>query len=425
MPSFSVPVVHEDGEDDVDHFMDQFMEHYDRLDREEYRRDYENSPFDEKGRIRTAGLDIERRDLSSFLAISSGSSTSSSNDVDDDDDNEDQDDDDEDDDIPLAQRIPGAITAQKSIRRQVRQEREKKKQEKALRNNAETTRTRLMTLRPGAPSNDTAAAALVASQTTMDRNSRPSTRNGSRSLNPFSRQESLKKRDINGPDGEEVASTLDATSLYQRLHFLNRSKSMTRSLRDVRPPSTEAVPPIPVPIPQSRPTSSQTQRAKSVKESSSSSLPYQFPTSPSPTPINSSYAPSSMTPLRPVRSYHFHRPSIDRRPFGMSDPSSVPLPSDAEKRISLNTNNTSKQELVVQQRVFVGNMQRFNMVEIGASTTAGDIVEMVKAEGTFKDFASSEGWMVFEVAQDFGMGTLFSLLPLLLRYNLFQFFFLF
>ena len=67
---------------------------------------------------------------------------------------------------------------------------------------------------------------------------------------------------------------------------------------------------------------------------------------------------------------------------------------------------SSKPELVVQQRVFVGNMQRFNMVEIGASTTAGDIIEMIKAEGTFKDFASSEGWMVFEVAQDFGMGTL-------------------
>ena len=65
----------------------------------------------------------------------------------------------------------------------------------------------------------------------------------------------------------------------------------------------------------------------------------------------------------------------------------------------------TKPELVVQQRVFIGNMQRFNMVEIGASTTAGDVVEMVEAEGSFKDFIGIGGWMVFEVAQDFGMGT--------------------
>jgi hypothetical protein len=103
--------------------------------------------------------------------------------------------------------------------------------------------------------------------------------------------------------------------------------------------------PVNSPPSQSRPPSSQTQRAKSMKEPSS--LPYQlvqFPTSPSPTPItsNSAYAPSSMTPLRPERSFHFHRPSIDRRPIGMDDSSSVPLPSDAEKRISLSTRNITR-----------------------------------------------------------------------------------
>ena len=79
-----------------------------------------------------------------------------------------------------------------------------------------------------------------------------------------------------------------------------------------------------------------------------------------------------------------------------------------------------KPELVVQQRVFIGNMQRFNMVEIGASTTAGDIIEMVKAKRTFKDLTAAGsgggGWMVFEVAQDFGMGTFFLPLPSSLRF---------
>ena len=277
------------------------------------------------------------------VSDNNGSRFSENEDEDDDDDDDDdqEEDDDDDDDIPLAKRIPGALTAQKSIRRQVRQEREKKKQEKTLRSQAEeATRTRFMTLRPAGvvPSGSHDTAALAASQTTTHRNSRTLTRNGSRSLNPFSPEDLARKlRNINGPNGVEAATTssVDATlCLQQALHSLHRSRSMTRSLRDVRPPSsTETLPPVP--IPQSRPPSSNTQRAKSVKESSPS--PYHYHTSPSPTPINSTYAPSSMTSLRPMRSFHFHRPSIDRRPIGMDDPRSVPLPIDAEKRISRNS----------------------------------------------------------------------------------------
>ena len=287
---------------------------------------------------------VSRDDGSRFSESESESESEEDESEEDEDEDDKNDKNDEDDDVPLAKRIPGALTAQKSIRRQVRQEREKKKQEKALRVHAETTRTRLMTLRPGAvpsSSHDTGAAALVASQTTAHRSSRTLTRNGSRSLNPYSPEDLVRKRDMNGSDGVETVTTttpVDATSLYQQqaLHSRNRSKSVTRSLRDVRPSSaTEPLPPVPVL--QSRPPSSQSQRSKSVKDTSS--LPYHFPTSPSPTPINSSYAPSSMTPLRPKRSFHFHRPSIDRRPIGMDDPRSVPLPSDAEKRISVNSTN--------------------------------------------------------------------------------------
>ena len=456
---------------------------------------------------------------------------------------EDEEDEDEEDDdnIPLAKRIPGAITAQKCIRRQVLQERGSEKQEKALRDHSETSRSRLMTLRPGAlPSNlHDAAATRAASQTTLQRISRTFLRNGSRSLNPFSREDSARRlpsthrskskekslRDVH-PTTETLpplqipqirtTTPIDATSLYQ--HSLHHAKSMTKSLRDVPPPSTtEVLPPVPIP-----PPSSHTQRPRSVKESPSQ--PYQYHTSPSPTPINSSYAPSLMAPLRAMRSFHFHRPSIDYRSIvGMDDPRSVPLPSDAEKIISQNSTNVarsrpstrdgprqqtstfpsatpahhhrslsrsrsaieptlaitipepvppiplmamisqgeyrklftffffsragsnristeaerqsrstlrqhrpaqslsspaeslamigSKPELVVQQRVFIGNMQRFNMVEINESTTAGDIIEMIEAEGSFTDIAGIGGWMVFEIAQDFGMGTYFFFYP--------------
>ncbi|KAF9013187.1 hypothetical protein BDQ17DRAFT_1231211 [Cyathus striatus] len=58
---------------------------------------------------------------------------------------------------------------------------------------------------------------------------------------------------------------------------------------------------------------------------------------------------------------------------------------------------------MTQQRIFVGNMQQFNMVEIGPSTTAADVLELVDSQGSLKGWAGTGGWMVWEVAQDFGM----------------------
>lgn len=64
----------------------------------------------------------------------------------------------------------------------------------------------------------------------------------------------------------------------------------------------------------------------------------------------------------------------------------------------------TKSNALVQQRIFVGNLQQFHMVEIGPTTTARDVVAMMDAQGVLTGWAGSGGWMVFEVAQDFGMG---------------------
>lgn len=60
-----------------------------------------------------------------------------------------------------------------------------------------------------------------------------------------------------------------------------------------------------------------------------------------------------------------------------------------------------------QQRVFIGNMQRFCQVEIGSGTGAGDVLAMVDAQGALEQGAGSGGWMLWEVSQDFGMGESF------------------
>jgi len=55
---------------------------------------------------------------------------------------------------------------------------------------------------------------------------------------------------------------------------------------------------------------------------------------------------------------------------------------------------------VVQQRIFIGDMQRFNLVEITPATNAGDVIDTVARQGMLD---RSESWMVFEMAQDYGM----------------------
>ncbi|KAJ7022420.1 hypothetical protein C8F04DRAFT_1138144, partial [Mycena alexandri] len=54
-------------------------------------------------------------------------------------------------------------------------------------------------------------------------------------------------------------------------------------------------------------------------------------------------------------------------------------------------------------RVFIGDMQRFNMVDIGPATSAKHVLTMVEEQGSLKGWVGTGGWMVWEIAQDFGM----------------------
>ena len=70
-----------------------------------------------------------------------------------------------------------------------------------------------------------------------------------------------------------------------------------------------------------------------------------------------------------------------------------------EVRQTLDTN-------FIQHRVFVGDMQRFNTVKIGSQTQARDVIDVVEAQGELRGLASIQpgGWMLWEIAQEFGMG---------------------
>ncbi|KDQ62615.1 hypothetical protein JAAARDRAFT_466334 [Jaapia argillacea MUCL 33604] len=103
--------------------------------------------------------------------------------------------------------------------------------------------------------------------------------------------------------------------------------------------------------------------------------------------------------------HHSRRPSDERdhpkspRPHLPTLASGQVLPSHS---VHPSITHNAKVQLV-QQRVFVFDMQRFHTVEIVPSTTAGDVLRMVEAQGVLDGWAGSGGWMVFEIAQDFGM----------------------
>ena len=60
---------------------------------------------------------------------------------------------------------------------------------------------------------------------------------------------------------------------------------------------------------------------------------------------------------------------------------------------------------MMQQRIFIGDMQRFGVVEIGSKTNARDVVDELASRGDLApEEVAQNDWMVFEMANDFGMG---------------------
>ena len=110
-------------------------------------------------------------------------------------------------------------------------------------------------------------------------------------------------------------------------------------------------------------------------------------------PSTSGGRPSLGDELTPSRISVDHQQQNAHRP---------PLPSF--RGIDGTTSPVSPLTAKVQQRIFIGDMQSFHMVEIGASTSAGDVLRIVEAQGALGPQGAGTAWMLWEMAQDFGMG---------------------
>lgn len=146
-------------------------------------------------------------------------------------------------------------------------------------------------------------------------------------------------------------------------------------------------------------------------------------------------------PLQPVTRSHTTksrpsspqpRPSLPSIPsltnFRHPSPYSSPLPSpttltperpklDWNKPVQMSPGTAAYKEEVLaaadiaeEQRIFVETKQKYCKVKIGVKTRARDVINAVAATGRLKGPNSDEraigGWMVYDVANDFGMGVL-------------------
>lgn len=388
-----------------------------------------------------------------------------------------------DDDVPLAQRIPTALTAQRTIRRQVRDEKQQKRKDRAMRQEGEGTdrqpRSRQMTLRPagagggivapGMAMSSSQEAALHAATTAGYPPRQQSMASHGRPFSPDALARKLQNVQAAEYQSSQFAPSTTPPSFQQPHHipsFASRTSletldtpgalgaSRSRSLRDPPPaysPSSHRSPSSPPP-PSLRPVRSfHRVERRTLEEEDRPPLPdASLARSMTTTRARSRSRieePATITQFQRQRSLSIAR---DRSAFnahtsfGLEEPPPMPrismedqhhrslvkapsadLPPSRSSKTPVDAQRTSRPStsagrlqspalasaasnptaVVTQQRIFVGNMQRFNMVEITATTNAGNVIEMIEAQGSLAGRVGDGGWMLWEVAQDFGMGT--------------------
>lgn len=339
-----------------------------------------------------------------------------------------------DDDVPLAQSMPTALTAQKSIRRQLRDERYQRKLQRA-----KGTRAVMPSERPPVPAlpltviHGRQRSASVTPSLAPSRGER--TRGRPAPLEPFPVDDlamklanlqmatppSTASTSYNGIASASLPARVPISSSGARIHgpqavdemaFLQHIPAYTtdklpqdRQLRSMRSFH--------------RPEGRTVDEAQPRRELSLSQRPGRRPTTASRRPEDPPVR-RDKSITRPSRDgfeirnasdplLRSARPSEDsRRPIPVVP--RVSIDQDAEQRVlqrpPVELIHSRSQPLptpkvqVTQQRVFIGDMQRFNTVEITSNTNAGDVIALIASQGSLDNTAV---WMLFELANDFGM----------------------
>ncbi|KAJ3764341.1 hypothetical protein EV360DRAFT_31559 [Lentinula raphanica] len=315
----------------------------------------------------------------------------------------------DDDDVPLARSIPTALKAQQSIRMKDREARAKRRQEREARA-AARNQQRLLQQAATATRSSPASSPPEATLHTSRSLRRPGVHSTSQPSTPFAIDE-LNKRFENmqtrtHPDSRSPPPSGDG-AFRTDVVPLKDAPPATRTLRPMRSfhkpepkQTTDDFNAPPLPTSGEAKLTRNTTRARARSTASREDHPGNFVslsqarTVPIPAPVEE----PTTAKIERKRTVKTAKPDGTRsaRTSAEHSRSAPPLLGPAE---------VARQNKVIltQQRIFIGDRQRFVVVEVSHSTTAGDVIRMVEAQGAFKEWRGSGGWMLFEIAQDFGM----------------------
>ena len=356
------------------------------------------------------------------------------------------------DDLPLARSIPTALKAQRTIRKKVREENAQRRQERAIRMQAKmqnvsdaprsprpstTASQHEQTSPPWLPSR---IAGRARSQTS------PLSQTARRS--PFAVDDLTKKlmdvqASITGPNDQQLHRSGTRSSRQrtpepgpsskprpsQELsrplppppsHPIQETfqKPTLRPTRSFHRPAKVSHPETHEPLPTSEQGGVSITHSRSVRRPRTSDTTTDQPPTPafSNFPLQRSKSTKSQNQARPDEDYgSTGRPSMSRPSAEVSIDSHwsekaaalPPVPPVPTYDMLMR----QKSEESWQQKVFLGDMQRFTVVEVSATTSAQDVIDAIDSRGEMGPYDPSnnggKGWMLFELAQDFGMGAFF------------------
>ncbi|KAH9080576.1 hypothetical protein EDB83DRAFT_2340192 [Lactarius deliciosus] len=292
------------------------------------------------------------------------------------------------DDVPLAQSIPTALRAQRTIRKQRRRLRAlHRQQQQSQRPERQQTPTQVLTdeaLRHHTMAGSSTQHISAQPAPSSSRTARSRTRTlPSSTARPIVAEDLARRlRDIQDPS---VSSSLLPK------HQPSPSNSARHSDQPVRRPGDDhaRIPSLTGPDRAIRPSRSATTVSRPTKQhdpfEASRSAPSAHKSSRRP---QTSDGHGSSTTL--FNSSVFQRVSTTA--------ADTPDPSSHSQVVSKETKQVSWQ-----QRVFVVDLQRFNTLTMSPSTTAKEVIDALERQGQLANWVGVGGWMLFEVSQDFGM----------------------
>jgi hypothetical protein len=326
-----------------------------------------------------------------------------------------------DDNVPLAQSIPTALRAQRTIRKQVRDEKDERRRQRALkRQQQQRQQIHKQTLLgeehhaqrgPSLPQASSKPVSLSSRPTRSRTKTLPS--NASRpivaedlarrlrdiqdlSVSPasFLNKQPLSSSD-SAPHSGQVTQRSEGHVRILSVGTQDKSVRPMRSFHHLGTADSVREQPLLIP-PLSHDTSRLGRRATSAPrpagrhdqpETAVRAIPGSLSkSSRRPRTSDDADRPSTNTSV-------LQRVSLPRISTDVSDPSpALPAVSKETKQVSW------------QQRIFIIDLQRFNSIVMNSMTTAREVLDVLEAQGQLANWAGVGGWMLFEVSQDFGMG---------------------